>query len=90
MKNRLTKNPVIISAIIMLAITFTGCSSSKNIATGSTWEVAKTTSLSELTIADGALIKTPEGYSLTMTVNSVKKPLIAGSYKGDIVITVTK
>jgi hypothetical protein len=90
MKNKSIKSLVIVIAILALAITIAGCSSSKNIAAGSTWEVAKTTDLSELTIADGAAIKAPEGYSVTMTVNSIGTAINPGTYKGKIVLTVTE
>jgi hypothetical protein len=76
----------------------------KSIDPGSTWEISKTTYLSSLNIADGASIKVPEGCSLTMTVDGVETGqklvdlkaadgathLIPGSYKGDIVLTVSK
>jgi hypothetical protein len=90
MKNKSIKSLVIVIAILALAITIAGCSSSKNIAAGSTWEVAKTTDLSDLTIADGAAIKAPEGYSVTMTVNSIGTAINPGTYKGKIVLTVTE
>jgi hypothetical protein len=56
----------------------------------STWVVDKTSYLTSLTIADGAKISAPEGYSVTMTVNGVNKPIGAGDYKGKIVLTVVK
>jgi len=62
----------------------------KKITSGSTWEVTETTKLDKLTIADAAAIKVPEGYSVTLTVDGVKKAIGAGDYKGKIVLTVTK
>jgi len=79
-----------------------GCGKSKNIKSGSTWEVTETTKLAGLTIAEGAAIKAPEGYSVTMTVNGVETGQVLekwtgkdykfapGAYKGDIVLTVAK
>ena len=58
--------------------------------TGSTWTVTGTSYLTSLTIGEGSSISAPEGYSVTMTVNGVKKAIGAGSYKGKIVLTVTK
>lgn len=62
----------------------------KNVAAGSTWIVDKTASLTGLTIADGAIIKAPEGYCLTMTVDAIETPIAAGAYKGNVVLTVTR
>jgi hypothetical protein len=56
----------------------------------STWTVDKTSYLTGLTIADGASLKAPEGNSLTMTVNGTARPVKAGTFKGKIVLTVTK
>jgi len=57
---------------------------------GSTWVVDETSYLTELTVADGATVKAPEGYTVTMTVNGAAKAIKAGSYKGKIVLTVLK
>jgi hypothetical protein len=56
----------------------------------SVWTVTGTSYLTSLTVAKGAVIKAPEGKTLTMTVDGVKKPIGEGTYKGKIVITVTK
>ena len=56
----------------------------------SRWVVDENSYLTVLTIAEGADITAPEGYSLTMTVNGAIKPIKAGEYKGKIVLTVTK
>jgi hypothetical protein len=86
----------------MLLLPIAGCGKSKKIESGSTWEVTETTKLSSLTIADGAAIKAPEGYSVTMTVDGNETGQVLekwtgkeykfapGSYKGDIVLTVAK
>jgi hypothetical protein len=62
---------------------------SKTVSAGSTWVVGKTTNLSGLTIAEGAVVKAPEGKSLTMTVDGIGTAIKPGVYKGDIFITVT-
>jgi len=54
---------------------------------GAKWEVAETTTLSELTIAEGATVTAPEGRSLSMTVDGVETPVKPGTYKGKIVLT---
>jgi hypothetical protein len=59
------------------------------LAAGSTWTVAETTTLTELTIPEGAHIAAAAGHSLTMTINGVESPIEAGSYQGVIVLTVT-
>ena len=56
--------------------------------TGSTWTVTGASYLSSLTIGEGSSITAPEGKSVTMTVNGAAKPIKAGSYKGNIVLTV--
>ncbi len=57
-------------------------------ARGSQWIVDKTSYLTGLTIAKGASVTAPEGYSLTMTVNGVERPIIPGTYSGRIVLAV--
>ncbi|MGC3983067.1 MAG: hypothetical protein QM808_17575 [Steroidobacteraceae bacterium] len=53
----------------------------------STWTVNAASSLSALTLVQGAKLVAPKGYQLTMTVNGVQTAIAPGSYKGDIVIT---
>jgi len=65
-------------------------SAAKILNKGETWVVEKTTSLTDLTVSEGSSIKAPEGYSVTLTVNRVETPIESGSYKGDIVLTLTK
>jgi hypothetical protein len=62
----------------------------KSIASGLIWVVDKTTSLNSLTIADGAFVMAPEGYSVTMTIGGVETGIVPGSYKGNIVLTLTQ
>jgi hypothetical protein len=54
----------------------------------SVWTVAGKSYLTSLTIAEGAIIKAPEGKSLTMTVDGVKTEIAPGTYTGKIVMTV--
>jgi hypothetical protein len=56
----------------------------------SVWTVAGTSYLTSLTIAKGASITAPKGYSVTMTVDGVKTAIKAGKYSGKIALTVTK
>lgn len=62
----------------------------KTLEDGSLWVVDKTTSLGSLTIAEGSGIKTPDGFSLTMTINGIQKDILPGQYKGDIILTVSE
>jgi len=79
---------IFVTAILMMSVA--GCGSQKSLETGSTWEIAETTKLANLTIAKDATIKAPEGHSVTMTVNQIETEIEPGTYKGDIVLTVTK
>jgi hypothetical protein len=55
----------------------------------SQWVVDQTSYLTELSVAEGAAISAPQGFSLSMTVDGVTTPVKAGSYKGKIVLLVT-
>ncbi len=79
----------IVSAVGNAAAAFAADLQTKDVAAGSSWEVAQTTTLDRLTLGQGAAVKAPEGHSLTMTVNGVEKDLLPGSYQGKIVLTVT-
>jgi hypothetical protein len=57
---------------------------------GSKWVVNKTSYLTGLTVAEGATITAPQGYSLTMTVGGVGTAIRPGTYHGEIVLSVTK
>lgn len=57
---------------------------------GAKWEVAKTTTLAQLTIHAGASISAPSGHSLTMTVNGVETAIAPGNYQGRVVLTPSK
>jgi hypothetical protein len=65
-------------------------SASKSVGAGSSWTVEKTTQLNSLTIAEGATLAAPKGYSLTMTVDGVETTIRPGTYKGKVVLTDTK
>jgi hypothetical protein len=54
---------------------------------GSSWNVTGESTLTALTIGNGAAIKAPAGKELTMTVNGAATPVAAGTYKGKILIT---
>jgi hypothetical protein len=55
----------------------------------SQWVVDQTSYLTGLTVAEGAAIHAPKGFSLTMKVNGVETPVKAGAYTGKIVLQVT-
>ncbi|SHH29046.1 hypothetical protein SAMN05443575_3630 [Jatrophihabitans endophyticus] len=74
---------------------------SVDVQSGETWTVARTTQLHRLTVeADGA-ITAPDGYDVTLTVDGVETGQViptagavdtvftAGTYTGDVVLTVT-
>jgi hypothetical protein len=99
---RLINTLVVASAATILIMSLTGCGKSKNIKSGSSWEVTETTKLNKLTIEDGANITAPLGYRLSMTVDGIETGQVLktwegvdykfapGAYKGNIVLTVTK
>ncbi|RRR72834.1 hypothetical protein EHS43_37900 [Streptomyces sp. RP5T] len=71
------------------------------IGSGETYELAATTRVSRLTIAEGGRIVAPDGQSLTLTVDGVETGQLLtetggtatlvepGTYRGDVVLTVT-
>lgn len=77
-------------AAALLVLTLAACSSApsteKTVAAGTTWEVPEVTSLTKLTIAEGADIKAPEGKKLSLMVDGVETPVAAGTYTGEIVL----
>ena len=52
--------------------------------------VSETVNLSSLNIQKGGSLSAPEGCQLTLTVNGIEYPIMAGSYQGNVVITVTR
>jgi hypothetical protein len=95
-KSRFIKILVLTGLSAMLMLSFTAfvkgtlalAAAGKTVSAGSTWVVDKTTNLSGLTIAEGAIIKAPDGKTLTMTVGGIGTAIKPGAYKGDIFITV--
>ncbi len=59
-----------------------------SLANGATWEVTETSYLTELTIDDASSITGADGATVTMTVDGEETEIAAGTYSGDIVITV--
>jgi hypothetical protein len=86
---RFIRTLAVTGAIAILMSSLAGCGAKKNLGAGSTWEIAETTKLTGLTIAEGAAIKAPKGYCVTMTVNGIETGIAAGDYTGDIVLTLT-
>jgi hypothetical protein len=62
---------------------------SRSVGPGLTWVIDQSTLLKSLTLAPGAYIMAPQGYSVTMTVNGVETGMRAGRYNGDVRLTVT-
>ena len=52
------------------------------------WTVAGTSYLTSFTVADGTVIKAPEGKSLTMTVDGGETEIAPGTYTGKIIMMV--
>lgn len=95
LKKRSVMTFVALFAAAVMMLPLSACSSSpsgaaKSIEAGATWELAETTSLAELSLGEGAEIKAPEGSSVTLTVDGVETGITAGTYKGDIVLTVAE
>ena len=61
----------------------------KLVAYQSTWLVEATIAVSELELCPRAVLKAPEGKFLTLTVNGVGRQIKPGTYKGDVVLSVT-
>ena len=51
--------------------------------------VAKSVTLSSLTIPEGGTISAPDGKSVSLTVDGVDQPIRAGTYQGSVVLSVT-
>jgi len=57
---------------------------------GTSWTVTGVCYLTALTIADASSIVGADGSKPSMTLNGVETPIVAGTYKGDIVINPVK
>lgn len=78
------------AAVFMLAVGVASANQTKIVKAGSNWVVEKTTELSSLTLAEGASVSAAKGHSVTMTVDGVQMDIKAGTYRGEIVLTVTE
>jgi hypothetical protein len=90
MEKRLIRTLVAVGIALILMMPLAGCGTKKSLEAGSTWEIAETTSLAGLTIAEGAAIKAPEGNNVTLSVDGVGTAIKPGEHKGKIVLTVTE
>jgi hypothetical protein len=68
----------------------TGYGMTVSLDAGSSWVVNKTSYLTGLTIVSGGSIIAPTGYQLTMTVDGTTTQITAGTYTGDIALTVVE
>lgn len=84
----MTARPLMISLLAAFAVA-SAQAAAPPLSAGSTWMVDTTTSLTDLTIPEGAHIVAAPGHSLTMTVNGVETPIAPGSYGGGVVLSVT-
>ncbi len=87
MKSKLVSKSILLAPLALLFWVVACSAPTRTVDAGAKWEVAATTTLSELTIGEGATVAAPEGRSLTMTVDGVETPVKAGTYKGKIVLT---
>ncbi len=55
---------------------------------GTSWTVTGTSYLSSLTIGEGASVEAAPGCTLMLTVDGTETPLAAGTYTGNVVLTV--
>lgn len=67
-----------------------GAAHSKLVKPGSRWTVPSSTRLERLTIGANAVVRAPDGESVTLTVNGVERDLKPGTYRGDVVLTVSE
>lgn len=113
-QTKMIKNVLALVAVAFLVFSLNGCGGSaalanktdsavtKTVGAGETWVVSETTELGSLVVGDGALIKAPEGSSLSLTVDGVETGQILvttegvdtkiapGTYQGDVILTVTE
>jgi hypothetical protein len=91
-KSKFGMKCIAVVAPLAMLLTATVClaAAARTVDAGSKWEVAETTTLSTLTIGEGATVTAQEGRALTMTVDGAETPIKAGSYKGKIILTVAK
>jgi len=94
MRNRFIMMLVTVAAatVLLLALcsgAFAATYSTVTVSADETWTVAETSSMHKLVLAAGATVAAPAGKSLTLTVNGVEKALLAGTYEGAVVVTVT-
>ena len=69
---------------------------------GDTWQVTANTHLNDLIIGEGAVVRAPDGYDLTMTVDGIETgqklvttsgvntQIVPGTYHGNILLTLTE
>lgn len=94
MKYRSIRTGIVFSAA-MLVMVVAACNTppsadEKSVGAGEEWVVAETTRLSELTLAEGAVVRAADDHSLTLTVNGIEMDIAPGTFNGDIVLTTTE
>jgi hypothetical protein len=67
-----------------------GANAVMTVASGSTQVIDKVTKLSQLSLIEGGTLTAPPGSSLTLTVDGISTPLVAGYYHGSVVLTPTE
>jgi hypothetical protein len=79
--------------LLLGEVTNTPCAAVNNgvivtLADNSTWVVTDTSYLTRLTVSEDSKLTAPEGSVLSMTVDGMETPVKAGTYKGDVVLSV--
>lgn len=94
MRANLSRTPLAVAVILSLGSAVAARADAgdepRSVAAGSTWTVAETTRVPQLSIADGATVAAAPGHNLTLTVNGIDVPLKPGVYQGDVVLTPTE
>jgi hypothetical protein len=81
--------PVATSAAAASAVQ-TADGSTLKVPAGQTLEIAQTTALNKLVVGEGATLTAPSGYSLTLTVDGVGRPIESKVYTGNVMLTLTE
>jgi hypothetical protein len=79
----------LIAALVAVVIPAMAAPKFKTVEAGETWVVEETTKLNRLTIEEGGSITARAGYEVIMTVQNVETAIEPGTYKGNVVLTVT-
>ncbi|WP_157971433.1 hypothetical protein [Dyella sp. C9] len=77
-------------ALSLSALADPSIGESLSVSAGKTQTIAQTTTLARLTLGDKAALVAPVGHSLSLTVDGVGMPMLPGTYRGHVVLSVTE